>query len=96
MVYEWDGEKARANVRKHGVSFEEAATIFLDRSALTFPDPDHSVSEEREITIGHSVGHQVVFVSHCPRGNRVGIISARKATKRERRQYEEGIGKEIE
>ena len=95
MVYEWHAEKAKGNLRKHGVSFEEAATVFLDPLALTFPDPSHSGGEEREITIGHSAGHQVVFVSHCQRGNRVRIISARKATRRERKQYEEGIGKAI-
>lgn len=96
MIYEWDAEKAKANLRKHGVSFEEAATVFLDPLALTFPDPYHSGGEEREITIGHSTTVQVVFVAHCRRGNRVRIISARKATRRERKQYEEGIGKQIE
>lgn len=95
MIYEWDAEKAKANRRKHGISFDEAATVFLDPLALTYPDPDPSIGEEREITIGYSARHQVVFVSHCQRGNRVRIISARKATKGERKQYEEGIGKEI-
>jgi uncharacterized DUF497 family protein len=95
VVYEWDAAKARANTEKHDVSFDGAATVFLDPLALTFPDPDHSGQEEREITIGYTAGHQVVFVSHCQRGGRVRIISARKATRRERRQYEEGIGEEI-
>ncbi len=95
MVYEWNTAKAKANIQKHDVSFDEAATIFLDPLALTFPDPYYSGPEEREITIGYTAGHQVVFVSHCQRGDRVRIISARKATRRERRQYEEGIGKEI-
>jgi uncharacterized DUF497 family protein len=95
VVYEWNAAKAKANIRKHGVSFNDAATVFLDPLALTFPDPHHSGEEEREITIGYTAGHQSVFVSHCERGNRVRIISARKATSRERRQYEEGIGKEI-
>ena len=95
MVYEWNAGKAKTNIQKHGVSFDEAATVFLDPLALTFPDPYHSGGEEREITIGYTTGHQVVFVSHCQRGNRVRIISARKATRKERRQYEEGIGKEI-
>jgi hypothetical protein len=94
VVFEWRAAKARANLRKHGLSFDEAATAFLDPMALTFSDPDHSAEEEREITIGCSAGHRVVFVSHCHRGNRVRIISARKAARRERRQYEEGIGKE--
>ena len=94
MIYEWNGKKAKANLQKHGVSFETAATVFLDPLALTFPDPHHSTEEEREITIGHSTSHQVVFVSHCQRGERIRIIGARKATKGERKQYEEGIAKE--
>ena len=95
MIYEWDANKARTNWRKHGVSFDEAATVFLDPLALTFPDPDHSIGEEREITIGSSAKHRIVFVSHCQRGNRVRIISVRKATTGERKEYEEGSGKEI-
>lgn len=73
---------------------EEAATVFFDPLALTFPDPDHSGAEEREITIGLSARRRVVLVAHCQRGDRLRIISARKATNRERREYEEGIGKE--
>ena len=92
MIYEWDAEKAKGNLRKHRISFEDAATVFLDPLALTFPDPDHSSGEDREITIGRSRREQVVFVSHCQRGDRVRIISARKATRGEHRQYEEGIG----
>ena len=94
MVYGWDPAKARANLRKHGVSFEEAASVFVDPLALTFPDLLHSSGEDREVTIGHSARHQIVFVSHCQREDRMRIISARKATRRERKQYEEGIGKE--
>lgn len=93
VVYEWNAGKAKANIHNHGVTFDEAATVFLDPLASTFPDPDHSAGEEREITIGRTDGHQVVFVSHCLRGDRVRIISARRATRRERMQYEEGIGK---
>jgi hypothetical protein len=92
VVYEWHAAKAKANLQKHGVSFDEAATVFLDPPALTFPDPYHSGEEEREITIGRSAGDRVVFVSHCQRGNRLRIISARRATRRECNQYEEGIG----
>jgi len=92
VTYEWDAEKAKVNRRKHRISFEDAATVFLDPLALTFPDPDHSIGEEREITIGRSSRQQVVFVSHCRRGDRVRIISARKTTRGERKQYEEGIG----
>jgi uncharacterized DUF497 family protein len=95
VIYEWDAEKAKRNLQKHGVTFEDAATVFLDRLALTFPDPDHSSGEDREITIGRSRRHQAVFVSHCQRGYRVRIISARKTTRGERNQYEEGIGKGI-
>lgn len=95
MIYEWDTGKASANLRKHDVSFEDAATVFLDPLAMTFPDPDHSGGEKREITIGHSARHRVVFLSHCQRGSRIRIISARKATRGERKQYEEGTGKDI-
>jgi uncharacterized DUF497 family protein len=94
VVYEWEAKKAKANLRKHGASFEDASTIFLDPLALTFLDPDHSDAEEREVTIGLTSGGQVLFVSHCARGANIRIISARKATKRERRQYEEGSDEE--
>jgi uncharacterized DUF497 family protein len=70
--------------------FEKAATVFLDPLAITFPNPDHSGEEDREITIGITTKHRVVFVSHCPRGDRTRIISTRKATRKERKQYEEG------
>ena len=89
MVYESDPRKAKENLRKHGVSFEEAATVFLDALAITFPDPDHSHEEDREITIG-STKHRVVFVSHCPRAGRTRIIGAPRTTRKERKQYEEG------
>lgn len=94
MTYEWDSEKAKTNFRRHGISFEEATTVFLDPLALTFPDPDHSDEEEREITIGYSSRQLIVFVSHCLRRGRTRIISARKATRKERAQYEEGVGEE--
>ena len=93
MTYEWDSRKAKENLRKHRVSFEEGATVFLDPLALTFPDPDHSDEEDREITIGVTTKPRAVFVSHCQRGDRIRIISARKATRKERKQYEAGIGK---
>jgi uncharacterized DUF497 family protein len=73
----------------HGVSFEEAVSVFTDPLARTIPDMDHSNGEEREITLGHSYRNRLLFVSHCPRQNRVRIISARKATRKERSQYEE-------
>jgi uncharacterized DUF497 family protein len=94
VVYEWNAAKAKANAHKHGVSFEEASTVFLDPFAWTFSDPDHSAAEAREITIGYTVRHRVLFVAHCQRGDRTRIIGARKATRRERKHYEEGIGSE--
>ncbi len=94
MIYEWDAIKTAANLRKHGISFNDAATVFLDPLASTFPDPDHSADERREITIGHTMKRQLVFVSHCERGDRIRIIGARLATRSERRQYEEELGKD--
>ena len=94
MIYEWDSEKATGNLRKHKVSFAEAASVFLDPLALTFPDLDSSNIEEREITIGFSLKQGVLFVSHCDRDDRIRIISARKATRKEKFQYEENISKE--
>jgi uncharacterized DUF497 family protein len=90
VTFEWDARKAGANFKKHRVGFEDAATMFLDRFAMTFPDPDHWSQERREITIASTIEMHVVFVSHCHRGERIRIISARLATRRERKQYEEG------
>jgi uncharacterized protein len=92
VTYEWDPVKAGANFAKHRVTFEEAASVFLDPSALTFWDPDHSDQEDREITIGRSSRKRVLFVAHAGREGCVRIISARRATRRERRQYEQAIG----
>ena len=92
MTFEWDPAKAVANARKHRVSFEEAASVFLDPDALTFVDPDHSEHEEREITIGRSARSRILFLAHAARNDHIRIISARKATRREQGQYEEGIG----
>ena len=89
MAYEWDQQKAQRNYRKHGVAFDEAASVFLDPMALTYSDPDHSEDEEREITIGISGGGRVLFVSHCERPGGVRLISARRATRKEIRQYEQ-------
>jgi len=91
VTYEWNPRKAEANRRKHGVSFEEAASVFRDADALTFQDPDHSDEEPREITIGTSTQGRVLFLSHCDRGERIRIISARKSTPKERKQYAEGF-----
>ena len=91
MTFEWDARKAAANFTKHAIAFEDAATVFLDPLATTFPDPDHSLEEHREITIGYTIKGHLVFVSHCERRRRIRIISARRATPTEREQYEEGI-----
>ena len=79
------------NLRKHRVSFVEAASVFLDPAALTFADPDHSAQEDRSITIGRSARGRIVLVAHTERDQRIRIISARRATRREQAQYEEGI-----
>jgi uncharacterized DUF497 family protein len=94
VIFEWDPKKAKSNLRRHSVPFEEAATVFLDPLAMTYPDPDHSGEEEREITIGYSTKQRLLFVSHCQRGGRTRIIGARKATRRERKQHEESISEE--
>lgn len=90
MEFEWDLTKARANRRKHGVSFEEAASAFGDSLAITYRDPDHSVGEMRWLTFGCSGKGRLLVVSHLERAPRVRIISAREATSHERKIYEEG------
>lgn len=90
MHFEWDPRKAAENLRKHGVGFDEAATVFGDPLAITFSDPDHSGSEERLITFGLSLQNRLLVVSHTPRQPRIRIISARLMTRRERKIYEEG------
>jgi uncharacterized DUF497 family protein len=89
MRFEWDPEKAAANLRKHGVSFIEAATVFGDALSDTFFDPDHSATENRCITIGVSRSGTLLVVAHTERGERVRIISARKPTRTERSYYED-------
>lgn len=89
MNFEWDPSKARQNLRKHQVSFEEAATVFGDPLAITYPDPDHSTSEQRFITIGLSNVSRTLIVAHADRDEKIRIISARRTTQRERRHYEE-------
>ena len=90
MEFEWNPDKAELNRENHGISFEEAATVFNDSLSVTFPDPDHSVGESRYVIIGVSRFGQLLIVSHTDRGVKVRIISARKATRQERRFYEEG------
>jgi len=94
VTFEWDAREASANLKKHHVAVEDATTVFLDPLAITFADPDHSFHEQREITIGYTMKKHLVFVSHGERGKLIRIISARPATRTERRQYEEGIGTE--
>ena len=89
MKFEWDPRKAEANKLKHGVDFADAITVFDDRVAATVIDPDHSIDENRFITIGYSVGGRLLFVCHVDRGETVRLISARQATSRERRNHEE-------
>ena len=90
MRIEWDPKKARTNLRKHKVSFEEAATALKDPMAATGPDPDHSISEYRYITFAVSEAGRLLVVSHSDSGDTVRIISARVASKGERKIYEEG------
>jgi len=89
LTFEWDERKARSNLGKHGVTFEEAATVFGDRLSLTIPDPEHSLTEERYITIGKALTRKLLVVVHTDRGDNIRIISARRASQRERRFYEE-------
>jgi hypothetical protein len=89
LRFEWDDEKAKANLAKHGVAFEEAATVFSDPLSSTIDDPDHSTTEDRFVTIGRSVADRVIVVIHTDREDQVRLVSARTATPRERRAYEE-------
>jgi len=90
MRFEWDPRKAAANLKKHGVTFQEAATIFGDPLAITFQDPDHSEGEERQMTFGVSIQKRLIVVSHTQRKGRTRIISARLMDRKERVIYEEG------
>jgi uncharacterized DUF497 family protein len=90
VIYEWDKQKARSNLRKHGISFDEATTVFSDQFAMTFDDPDHSEEERRFITIGTSAHQRILFVAHTDRGeDRIRIVSARRATSTESHDYQE-------
>ena len=88
MDFEWDPEKEKTNIAKHGVSFSEAMTVFGDPLELTIADPDHSEAEFRFISIGLSSAGQLLVVAYTERGDRTRIISARPVTARERKQYE--------
>ncbi len=87
--FEWDEDKAEKNLAKHKVSFVEAATVLDDMLSVTFHDPDHSMKELREITIGYSVKNRLLLVFSTERNNIIRIFSAREATKQERKKYEE-------
>ena len=89
MIVEWDPEKATRNRRKHGVTFREAVTVLEDPLSTTFPDPDHSVAERRYLTVGASADRRILVVAHTDRRDAVRLISARRATPRERKYYEE-------
>jgi len=91
FVFEWDENHARNNLKKHGVSFEEAQSVFFDENARIFPDPEHSDNEDRFLLLGISANVRILTVCHCYRQDEktVRIISARKATNREAKQYQE-------
>ncbi len=89
MTFTWDPEKAEENLKNHGVDFREAATVFEDPLSTTFPDNDHSLGERRFLVIGLSARSRILVISHTENGDTIRIISARAATRRERKFYEE-------
>jgi len=91
IEFEWDTDKAKLNLRKHGVAFKEAASVFKDSLSITIDDPDHSEEEERFIIIGLSDAGRLLIVAHTNRGDRTRIINARELTRSEREAYEEEI-----
>jgi uncharacterized protein len=91
LTFEWDTRKARSNLAKHGVGFEEASTVFGDPLSLTMPDPEHSKIENRFVTMGSAFSGKLLVVVHTDRGDNIRIISARRASRRERKSYEKGI-----
>jgi len=90
LTFEWDSRKARSNLVKHGVGFAEGSTVFGDSASLTIPDPEHSLAENRYITMGKAFNGKLLVVVHTDRGDNIRIISARRASRRERQRYEEG------
>lgn len=90
LTFEWDPEKAESNLRKHGVSFEEAMSAFADLLSFTILDPDHSRGEQRYLLLGLSYQGRLLVVSHTERRETIRIINARRAGRREKRMYEEG------
>jgi uncharacterized protein len=91
VLFEWDPEKAKANLKNHKISFDEARTVFADPLFVIFADPDHSTDERRFIVMGESVKHRLLVVSYTERSTATRLISARKATRAERKNYEEEI-----
>ncbi len=93
LDFEWSGLKSRLNLKKHGISFEEAKTVFIDPCARLIADPDHSWKEDRYVLLGMSVKFRLLVVNHCYRKNEsvIRIISARKAVKKEIRIYQEHL-----
>jgi uncharacterized protein len=91
LEFEWDPRKARANEVSHGIGFEEALTVFRDPLARIFDDKEHSSDELREVIIGHSLKHRLILVCFTVRATRVRLISARKATPLERKDYEKNV-----
>ena len=89
LLFEWDPNKARRNLEIHGVSFDEASTAFKDTLSLTIHDPLHSDEEDRFILIGSSYKNRLLVIVHLEKENKIRIISARKANRKERKQYEE-------
>jgi hypothetical protein len=89
LVFEWDPGKAKENIESHGIAFDEASTAFGDTFSLTIFDPRHSEQEERFILLGNSIMNRLLVIVHTERSGRIRIISARKATSKERIQYEE-------
>jgi len=90
VQFEWDPQKAALNLQNHGVSFEDAASVFADPLAATIPDPEHSTDEARFITMGVTLAQRLLVVVHTDRADRIRIISARAATRAEKKKYEEG------
>jgi uncharacterized DUF497 family protein len=91
LSFEWDSRKARSNLSKHGVSFEAASTVFRDLASFTIPDPDHSLTEQRHITMGRAFNDKLLVVVHTDRGDNIRIISARHASPKERKVYEKNV-----
>jgi len=88
MKFEWDKDKEKRNIRKHSISFDEAVTVFYDPVSATFADTDHSIEEDRFITIGYSSQRRLFVISHTERGDAIRIINARPATISERKRHE--------